>query len=155
MKEVRPGIYEVEDGDEIKAIGYERVIDYDAINFELKLESPKQLIEHLKSHNEFMTGKKSVVVATIDSHDILKRVYWYQGQHYFPKEDLEADVQNHKVVYTLIEQGLNKRDATSVLNAMLPTVRDSDLYDFLWYTDGVWGSYLCAAVDCCPPPPVY
>lgn len=133
-------------------IGTERIVDYVAAGYTPKIGGVISLAKELSSHKEF--NQKAMCVVILDSDDNLLKACWYtEGEHSFPKADLDLAVEGNVIV--LVATGndkLNRAEMMRRLNTMLPTTKLSyAMIDLLWAKGNKVGSYLCKNTICCPP----
>jgi len=155
MEEISPGVTSVtaEEAKEI-VLGTERIVDYTAIGMSPYIEGPVFLTKELQSHAEF--SQRAVCIAVVDtsSGGRLQKVFWYTGNHMFPKEYLEMAVDNKEtvVIFANYPEEFTLEDVQSRLNFILPPTGCTPMYrDILWVRGSKMGSYMCEDTeDCCP-----
>lgn len=133
-------------------IGTERIVDYVAAGYTPKIGGVISLAKELSSHKEF--NQKSMCVVILDPDDNLLKACWYtEGEHSFPKADLDLAIKDNVIV--LVATGndeLTREEMMKRLNTMMPDTKlNYQMIDLLWANGNKVRSYLCKNMFCCPP----
>lgn len=152
MEEIAPGIYSVEDSEykDINPKGTTRVIDYIANNLPNVITGPLHLVKELSTHKEF--SERSLCIAVLDAeNNRLEKVFWFQGQQFFPKEHLEAAVDKKQISVLLANfPDADIEGVTNILGYMFPDKSATfEILDILWSKGRQTGSFLCQDPECC------
>jgi len=152
MKEIHPGIYEasLDDVKDTKLVGNESMHDYgDGV----VIQGTLSLLSELSKNPEFKS--RAVAIAVFNESNKMSKVFWYTGQHIFPKEYLELAVDSHNIVVVLTNMpNPTLTDAEKLTEVFLPknenTNLDYNVLDYIWSNHTHGASLMCEDFSCCP-----